>query len=280
MSSSLIFAAKQITIYVGIPIVILGVIGNLFNVVIFLSLETFRKNSCAFCLTIMSIANVGQLLTVALSYIMSIAFNIDWRAVSVFYCKFSWFSVQFFGLSTFTCMCLAAVDQFFATCSNIRWQQWSNIKIAHRLMIGFTFIWLLHGVPYNMFYNLTVSSVSNQWQCTITNDIFQKYHVYGFLFILSSIIPISITALFGSLSYYNVQQLAHRTVPLVRREEEKQLSSLVFVHIIYNVLGTVPFIIRLVLVYIPEAGGSLSPAQIFFINNLALWLYFLNFSVS
>jgi len=33
-------------------------------------------------------------------------------------------------------MCLAAINQFLATCSNPRWQRWSNVKIAHWIMVA------------------------------------------------------------------------------------------------------------------------------------------------
>ncbi|CAF4308738.1 unnamed protein product, partial [Adineta steineri] len=61
--SSLNFIAQQMTIYLGIPILISGLIGGLINVIVFLSLQTFRQNSCAFYLTVMSIVNIGHLST-------------------------------------------------------------------------------------------------------------------------------------------------------------------------------------------------------------------------
>ena len=65
MSSSFIaslnFARQQLVLYGVIPIFSLGVIGGCLNVIIFLSLKTFRQNSCAFYLIVMSFVNIGQL---------------------------------------------------------------------------------------------------------------------------------------------------------------------------------------------------------------------------
>jgi hypothetical protein len=284
MSSSngsfLLFAAQQVTIYLATPIFIIGIVGNILNIIIFLSLNTFRENSCAFYLTMMSIANIGQLLTGVLSRIMGTGFNIDLLSRSVFYCKFSWFCIQQFILTSFTCMCLATIDQYLATCSNPRWQQWSNIKMAHRLTGGIIFIWLFHGIPYWIYFDLAISPVTYQLKCGITNSNFNLYNTYVFDTILTSIIPLCITIIFGSLCYRNVQQLAHRTVPLVRREVEKQLSSMVFVHIIYNVIATVPSLIETILLASPLVDDPLTSIQLNFVSSLVLCLFFLNFSVS
>ena len=79
-----------------------------------------------------------------------------------------------------TCLCLATIDQYFATCSRPRWQQWSNIKLAHRLSNIIVIIWILHGIPYLIFYNHIILSNTDNVICTSTNNIFQQYHTYGY----------------------------------------------------------------------------------------------------
>ena len=279
--SSLIFASKQVTIYLDIPIFIIGLIGNILNVLVFLSLRTFRESSCAFYLTVMSIANIAQLVIGVLNRIMVSGFSIDAASSSAFYCKFSWYCGILCALISLTCMCLATIDQFLVTCSNVRWQQWSNIKVAHRVTVVFIFIWILHGIPYAIYGDLAIYPVTRQLACTLTNGIMSQYHTYSFSIILACMIPLCVTITFGSLAYHNVQQLAHRTVPLVRREVEKQLSVMVFAHIIYNVIATVPYLtITLIMLNGELLRDPLISAQLNFAFTLASCLYFLNFSVS
>jgi len=71
------FVSKQITIYFGSSILILGIIGGLLNLLVFLSLKTFRESSCAFYLTVMSAVNVGQLITGLLTRVMDVGFSIE-----------------------------------------------------------------------------------------------------------------------------------------------------------------------------------------------------------
>lgn len=80
--------AQNIVLYMGLITVIIGVFGNLLNIVVFLSLKTFRSNSCAFYLTAMSFVDIGHLLTGQLSRVMMTVFGIDWTQTSLFYCNF------------------------------------------------------------------------------------------------------------------------------------------------------------------------------------------------
>ncbi len=77
MISSLNFVAQQITFYFGILIFIAGITAEFLIIIVFLSLRTFRENSCTFYITVMSFTNIGQLMTGLLSCLMMSGFNID-----------------------------------------------------------------------------------------------------------------------------------------------------------------------------------------------------------
>ncbi|CAF1013614.1 unnamed protein product [Adineta steineri] len=80
-SSSLISilsnVSQQVIIYLGTFLIIIGIIGGILNIIIFLSLRTFRENSCAFYLLIMSFVNIGQLFSGQLSRTMISGYYID-----------------------------------------------------------------------------------------------------------------------------------------------------------------------------------------------------------
>jgi hypothetical protein len=271
----------QVTIYLGIPLLITGIIGGILNIIVFLSLKTFRKNSCAFYLTIMSIVNIGNLITGLLSRIMISGFNMDWTQSSIFYCKFRPYCLQSCTSISFTCMCLATIDQFLSTCSNPRWQRWSNIKIAHRLTIIFIILWLLHGIPFWIYYNQIKVFSTGKHTCIITNQIFQVYVIgiqtigfYGFLTVI-------INTLFGLLAYRNIRDLTYRTIPLVRRELDKQLTKIVLIQAVYNFIATIPYlIVNILTLNTTIMGFSINSNQLQFANILTVCIFYLNFSVS
>ncbi|CAF1328978.1 unnamed protein product [Adineta ricciae] len=248
--SSLLIANQQVFIYMGIPILTLGVIGGVLNTSVFLSLRTFRENSCAFYLTIMSILNIGQLLTGLLTRIFISGFSIDFTRTSLIYCKCRTFFLQVTTFSSFGCICLAAIDQYFATCTFIPWQRWRNLRLARCLVLSTIIIAIIAQIPTLIYYGEVMSTLSNKTTCTITSNTFYHYNLYGNYLLLGNVIPYTITFTAGILAYRNIRQLGYRTVPLVRRELDKQLSTIVLVQISYIFL-TVPasLVIYFIIIY-------------------------------
>ena len=80
------FLTEQIFISLGIPILITGLLDRILNIVVFLSLKTFRQCLYAFILTIMSFVNIGQLLTGLLSRIMIINVSINICMTKLLHC--------------------------------------------------------------------------------------------------------------------------------------------------------------------------------------------------
>jgi len=229
----------------------------------------------------MSMVNIVHLITGLLSRIMISGFNKDWTQSSLFYCKFRAYSVQSGVTISFTCMCLATIDQFLATCSQPRWQQWSNIKVAHRLTISFIIIWLLHGIPYIIYYNYMNTTSTDKPQCVTTNAIFQIYilsiQTIGFY----GLLPICLNTLFGLLAYRNTQDLIYRTTPLVRRELDKQMTIIVLIQAGYNCLASIPYLIINILALITFiTNDTVTANKLELANVITLCIFYLNFAVS
>jgi hypothetical protein len=81
------YSSEQILIYLGFFVLITGLIGNVFNIIIYTSLRTFRETTCAFYLTVASFVNIFELLAGLLSRICSYVYGIDATENSVFFCK-------------------------------------------------------------------------------------------------------------------------------------------------------------------------------------------------
>ncbi|CAF4297914.1 unnamed protein product, partial [Adineta steineri] len=178
-----------------------------------------------------------------LTRVMITGFSIDWTTTSLFYCKFRLYFVNICAQTSSTCLCLAIIDQYFATSAHPRWQQWSNIKIAHRLVTLFIIIWVLCDIPFLVFYNQIYSTTTNKATCVSTSTIFTQYRIYFNTPVLGGFLPVCIASVFAIMAYLNVQRIAFRTVPLVRRELDKQLTSIVLIQIPCTIIATVPYVI-------------------------------------
>ena len=281
MSTSLTYAGQQIIIYGGITVFITGILGEVFNTIVFLSLRIFRQNSCVFYLIIMSIFNIGQLLTNLLPRIMLTLFNTDGSEYSLFYCKFRLFLSIFCTILSLTCFCLSTIDQYCSTCSYRRLQQLCNIKLARYLIIIFTLFWILHGIPYLIFLNLIKLPLTNKILCTMTNLIYLQYRIYFVGPILFGFLPIFLTVLFGTMAYRNVQQLAYYTMPLVRRELDKQLTIMVLIQVVVNVFVLLPYTIINIFMLTKNYDYDLVlQVQIRFSSDVTFVIYCLYYAVS
>ena len=276
---SLTAVSQEISIYFGIFVFITGTIGGCFNLIVFLSLKTFRKNACVFYLTILSIVNIGILITGQLTRILISGYNIDWTQTSLFYCKFRIYSLQTSTLISMTCSCLAILDQYFSTSLSLRYRQLSQIKIAHCVCGLFVSFWAVVNCPYLIYYtHIQFPSVENQITCSTTNNAFLQYVNYVSAIALGRIIPLIIMGIFGFLSHKNIQRLSHRTLPIIRRELDKQLTLMIFTQAIVACLIISPYIVLYFVMMIPNLD-SITLTQLKFVSSLCSAIYYLYFSV-
>ncbi|UJR38100.1 hypothetical protein I4U23_030780 [Adineta vaga] len=272
-------ASQKVTIYFGIAVLISGVIGNLLNIIVFRSLKTFRQNSCVFYLTVMALVNINQLISGLFSRIMIVGFNIDWTQSSAFYCKFRPYSLIVSALISFTCMCLATIDQYLATCLRVRWQRWNKIKVAHIVTSISVLIWMLYGIPYLIYNDLLYLPSINRMMCLGSTTKFYYFYAYTFIWVLGGVLPIIINALFGLLAYWNVQQLHRRILPLVRQELDKQLTVIVLVQVVYSFVAIIPYVIvTIIVVDSVVTNDALWQAKLQLATTIATCFYYLNFS--
>lgn len=259
---------------------IIGVVGDLLTIVVFLSLKTFRDNSCSFYLLLMSIFNIINLCWGLLSRILMTGFGIDWTLTSSLYCSFRWFCLYIGILSSFTMISLATIDQYLSTCSSRRCQGWSNIRTAHRLSLIMIVIWIVHAIPSLIYFHLIKQSSTNEMICTSINPKHFFYHIYIYNLILAGVLPITITILFGSLAYRNIQQLTHRTLPIIRRQLDQQLTIMVLVQVIHNFFVTIPYVILMGIIYTSVLPNDpIVTSQIQFSQIVSIYLYYLNYAV-
>ncbi|CAF2745258.1 unnamed protein product [Rotaria sp. Silwood2] len=224
--STVAYISQQIVRYFGIPIFVAGVIGAILSTTVLFSLQTFRQNSCAFYLALMSIFDLSELITSLLSFIMINGFGIDWTQNSIVYCKVRLYSIQVFGLIAKNYLCLATIDQFLATTTTRpQWQQWCTVKLARRLCLACGLLWAIVGIPFIIYYDLIKSSLTGKLTCVITsNNFLQYYNTFHSMFVQSCLFVIT-TGIFGLLAYRNIQQSSHQVLPIIRRGLAKQLTS-------------------------------------------------------
>ena len=280
-SESLALTSQRIITYMGMTSVVLGTLGGVLNIIVFLSLKTFRESSSAFYLTVMSFFNVGHLINGQLSRVLITGFGISMTQTSLFYCKFRPFGIQLFSYTSFTCMCLATIDQFLATSARANWQHWSTVKLAKYSCAMTIVVWAIYCTPYLIFYGHTISAEPGGVECSMNRASFHWYHFYINNFAIESVLFIAVSVLFGCLALRNVRHIAFRTVPVVRRELDKQLTKMVLVQLAVYVFTVAPYaVMNTIANMITTRNGSDDSARIDLAVIVTACLYYIYFAVS
>jgi hypothetical protein len=228
---SLSYIGQQITIYVGLFLAVTGIIGNGINVLVFSMNRSYRTTPCTFYFLIASAYNIIYISMSLLSRIVAIGFGIDLTQTSTSWCKIRPITSASFIVASLSCTCLATIDQFFASSQSANIRRFSNIKLAHLLVSITTIVWLLHGIPSLVLYNISPTTHT----CINNNDAYIVYFsIYNIAFI--SVIPVLVMVVFGYLTYRNIRL----TRVLAQQQADRQLVRMISVQIALVLISHTP----------------------------------------
>ncbi|CAF3749538.1 unnamed protein product [Rotaria magnacalcarata] len=228
---------------------VIGIIGNLINILVFMTLKLFRSSQSAFYLTAESFINIGQLIIIFLGRYLITFYGRDPAKTSIFWCKMRNILGQIFRLLSTSFVCFAAFDQFLSTNPRLNLRQLSTLTLARRLTIVSTCFWIFHSIPLAIYVNIDSSAT-----CGITNDGLKNYYSIFYFPFVQGFLPIIFSSLFSILAYRNVRHLIRRQIPIIRRRLDRQLTAMVFVRVIFFTILSLPYSIYCI--YILNASND------------------------
>ncbi|CAF1434991.1 unnamed protein product [Didymodactylos carnosus] len=196
-------ATQYLAFAVGFPVLIIGIVGNLLNIIVFLTLGNYRHNACSFYMLAKSFFDLNTLLVGLIGHIIIQGFR-SYALTSGTWCRLRIPLLYISSLCSYTCLCFQSIDLFLCTSRSAILRQQSTVRRAHYLVIGFLFIWICNESPY---YFMQQLSIMPNWRCQTTNTIYAQYRSYFTILGLSITIPIVIISLFGYLSYRNMHRM-------------------------------------------------------------------------
>jgi hypothetical protein len=227
------FVSQLFHIYYGLPVIILGVIGGILNIIIFTTLKTFRETTCAFYLTAVSLFDIGQLLTALLVRILSEGFQTDIKNIS-WVCKVQGYLAEWFALVSQTGICLATIDQVLLVS---KYRHLSSLRFAQRCILVTCFLWSIYAI-FILIYRDTPFGI-----CILVNSQFEMYMTRFHMPIILGVLPISIMVTFSILAFYNARTLFSRQMNIVRLSRDRQLTAMLLVHVVFLVITILPYTI-------------------------------------
>ncbi|CAF1400163.1 unnamed protein product [Adineta ricciae] len=233
---TLTLVTQQIYAYVGLPIMVLGVVGNVFNIIIFTTLKTFRETTCALYLTAASVANIAGLLIALFVRILRAGFLININGTP-WICKIQIYIVTWCLLVSLTAVCLASIDQCL---SMSKYRRFSHLRFARYNISIIWVLWALYSIPILIYWDAPYGA------CVIINASFEIYTTRFQFPILLGVLPISTMSIFSLLAFYNARTLASRQIYIVRQSHDRQLTAMTLIHVVYVIITTVPYVIYVI----------------------------------
>jgi hypothetical protein len=257
------FATKQINIYFGLSILIMGIIGNLFNIIIFRTRKPFRKTPCAFYLTMASIFNVGQLITGVFISILAAGFNINPIGV-LSICKIRKIMAQWFGLLSLNSICLAIIDRYLS----IKYHYSISLKSASGFIATTCFLWSIHDIFFILSYDIL------HGLCRTMNTNFEIYIIYFHFSIPLEFLPLTIMIIFTFLTFINVQK------NIVHSNLDRELTTMILIQTTFIVIATIPFIIGYIYSLNIQSKTEEDDTGDRLIDTIINYIYYTTYSVS
>lgn len=224
--------------YAYIGLLIIGVIGNILNILIFTNLRIFRQHQCAFYLNIESIVNIVALVYFFVDRITQYSDGYDLADYSITWCRIRAFLDQITQLIPFSIICFTAFDQILSTSHWYTLRQMSTLKLAQYLIFVIICLSSIHSV-IPIWWLFIIPPIG----CISDNTILLNYYLYFYYPILVGILPIFIASLFSLIAFRNVRKIIRRQIPIIRRRLDRQLTAMVFIRIIIFTILYLPYVV-------------------------------------
>jgi hypothetical protein len=230
------FVLNQFTLYVGSFFLIAGVLGNLINIGVFY--KNNLRNPSTLLLFLASCFNILFISVGLLSRICAAGLNIDVASNSLSWCRARFYLLQLWALSSVSCICYATIDQFFISSQHEKLRRLSNFSATVKVICILLLILILYSIPLLIYSDLVQLSDGRIACIFTTNIIFTRYASYFNLPIIWGITTITFLVIFGILTYRNIS-LIHNARS--RERAQQHLASMILLHIIFIVIGTLPY---------------------------------------
>jgi hypothetical protein len=233
-----VLIVSQYVKYVYIAMLTMGIIGNVFNIIVFSNLKVFRHNQCAFYLKVESMINIVAFIYFFIDRNTQYSDGHDLADYSLVWCKLRFFLDQMVQLIPFSIICFIAFDQILSTSHWYTLRQISTLKLAQCLILVTISIASIHSIIFILWMEI-IPPIG----CSSRNKVMGDYFSFFYYPILVGALPILISSLFSLIAFRNVRHIVRRQVPIVRRRLDRQLTAMVFTRVIVFVVVYLPYVV-------------------------------------
>ncbi|CAF3698954.1 unnamed protein product [Adineta steineri] len=193
------------SLILGFILLIGGVLGNILNVIIFIKVGNYKNNACSLYMFVRTFLDLNMLLAGLATRILATGFQTDFTLMNRIWCKTRLGFTDINGITTYTMICLQAIDACICSSPSVGVRQKSNIQTARYLVIGTLCFCFIHEIPYFIFQDLVITSGIPM--CIATNTIYAQYRSYVVSLGIITTIPITVISIFGYLTVRHMKTI-------------------------------------------------------------------------
>lgn len=207
MSISLASVQRGMSLYGLSTFYILGTIGN-FLLIRILVQRSHRQNSCSLYLLSATVVNF-ILIQCILPVAIYSANHVDPQTTSLVWCKIRSYLFNALLMIYRWSKMAACVDRA-AMCSRHAWiRNFSEARVARRVILIFTIVWLLVPIHLAVYYRI------ERGRCVPESGVYAKFFS-GYSILISGWSPPIIMAVFGWIAYRNLKQVSRTKKSTIR----------------------------------------------------------------
>ncbi|CAF1397852.1 unnamed protein product [Adineta steineri] len=193
------------SLILGFILLIGGVLGNILNIIIFIKVGNYKNNACSLYMFVRTFLDLNMLLAGLATRILATGFQVDFTLMNRIWCKTRLGFTDINGITTYTMICLQAIDACICSSPSVAVRQKSNIRIARYLILGTLCFCFIHEIPYFIFQDLVI--VGGTPMCITTNTIYAQYRSYVVSLGIITTIPITVISIFGYLTVRHMKTI-------------------------------------------------------------------------
>lgn len=230
--------ADKYKFYAGIFNLTIGIISNILIVLVFTTVRLFRRNQTAFYFITESISDIGLLITLNASRIVTIILGYDPAQTWMIWCKIQTMMLQTFALYSLFNICCLSFDQYLSTNVRSSWRQRSTLKLAYLLTSLNLFLVMAHSPTALIF-----TEIQPPMGCNVYKPVARRYYLFFYYPILANMLPLAITITSSFLAYRNVRRIVRLQLPIFRRRLDRQMTAITLARVMVLMICGFPYII-------------------------------------
>ena len=266
LDDELLDVSRRLYAWASLTIFILGTVGNLFDLILFLRLESLNTLASSLFLFASFIGSECVMLTATLLRLIFGMTGFDPLFSSLFLCKARWMIGPASGAFALTCVSFAAFDRLLLVRSDYRVQL--TLNQARLIIVFAALFWLSFFSLYAVFYTSPTPS-----SCRLVDPVLLQLMPVISLFVYN-VIPIGVLSLLCVLIRKKLSQLPGRRPP-------DQVTRMIVAQIVVIILTSLPSAIYAVYTLSTRttSKSSLRLAVENLVNTLCVLIGFLTHAV-